>query len=368
MAQGLKSDQTSNRIATWIHNIKSNSREWLENYIFTDQKELIGLVINADFVKIMKIDHFQGRYHIDYFDVQPLPPSESDLSPLHQSDAIVSILQTSLAKSHTKTKNVAIAVPRMAAMTKTILVDSRFQDEEIESRVKMEVARLFPGLVGEIYIDFVAMGQATTDATKKEVMIVACRKNQIEPYINILNKVGLSLKVVDVNYYAMERVIPFLIQQYPIVKATAILNISFSSIELLVVKDNQVIYTNETNYNGTPLKKLIDVNKDQFVREITKEEINTNLQQHLARHVSNIMQYFYTSLPHVRVERIFLADDCAALMPGIDEFISKEVNKETVLANPFKDMDVSSRLSKPTLIKFAPALFFTSGVALSKLS
>lgn len=359
----------SRQIAQWLEVSKQTLKDWLENAMRSDQAELVGLVINADYLKLLKIKSTQTGNEVEFVDVIKLPAGVVNKNAIVDVAAAADLLKKAMLRSNLKTKNIAIAIPRSSAMVKTITVDSRLTPSELESRVWMEANRLFPDLINDIYLDFAVAGQVGEEGTQIEVMIIACRKNQLQPYLEMITQAGLKPKVVDINYYALERVLPILLQQKNDNKTNAVLNISFSLINLLVIKDGKLIYSHEVNYDGSALFQLTNEwkeNQDDD-SEHRAHQITDALTQHLSIHLKHTMQFFYTSRPNVWIDCIYLSDDCAAEIPGLADFIRGEVNKEIELANPFVGMKISPDVDVDKLNQYAPALLLSCGVALSKV-
>ena len=97
---------------------------------------------------------------------------------------------------HTETKSVAIAIPRSSVIIKNTLISSRLSPTEVESRVWLEANQHFPELIGGLYLDYQILGPATDDPAQLELMMVACRKDQVDPFLE-----------VSINNYYMDSVL-----------------------------------------------------------------------------------------------------------------------------------------------------------------
>jgi type IV pilus assembly protein PilM len=63
------------------------------------------------------------------------------------------------------------------------------------------------------------------------------------------------------------------------------------------------------------------------------------------------------------VDLIALAGGCASI-PGIDELVESQLGIKTVIANPFANMSLSSKVNPQALSKDAPSLMIACGLAL----
>jgi type IV pilus assembly protein PilM len=81
--------------------------------------------------------------------------------------------------------------------------------------------------------------------------------------------------------------------------------------------------------------------------------------------VARALQFFFTSTQHNQINHIVLTGGCAAL-PGVDEAVGKRVQINTVVGNPFINMQVSSKIRAKTLTQDAPSLMVACGLAMRR--
>jgi len=340
-----------------------------------DLHNVAGLVINSEYIKLLKIASHNNQNTVEYFAIEKLPVGVVTKNEIKNCQAVATILKNMVDHSGIKIKNIALTIPRSSAIIKHITVDNRLLPDEVESRIWVEANRLFPSLVSDIYLDFSIIGPSAQDMTQNEIVLIACRKEQIRPYLEIMHLVGLNLKVVDINYYALERALSLIVKQLSQLKTFAILNINFSLIDLLVEHENKTIYTHELSYDGYALMQFTqeglhhqgDMEREKIDVE-NKIKLDAILKNNLEIHLTHAMQFFYSSRPSIRIEHIIVAGDCAAAIPELARFVQQAVGKEVILANPFKDMIIAPDVDKVKLIQYAPSLMLCCGAALSQLN
>jgi type IV pilus assembly protein PilM len=370
----LSSDNSRN-LSEWWSLGKQRLSEMLSINEFAMSHDLVGMTINPQSIQLLKISSVNDQHEVEYFNVIKLPDGLMVNNEIKNCTAIADILKDSFNHSGLKTKNIALTIPRSSAIVKNITVDHRLQPDEIESKVWIEANRLFPNLIGDIYLDFSIMGPSPQDSSQVEVILVACRKDQVKPYLEIMRLAGLKARIVDINYYALERALTLVHQQFPQDKTIAMLNIGYRLIDLLIVHVDKLIYTHELSYDGRSLLQLVEkidqhdkTQNEQSSETLDETKTNEILKNTLGLHLKHAMQFFYSSRPNIRIEKIILSGDCSADIPGFDNFIQQEVGKEVVLANPFKAMKIKSSVDKSKLAHYAPSLMLCCGVALSKFT
>ena len=329
-------------------------------------KNLVGLEINSDYIKLLQINHRDTQTEIDFFAIAPLPVGAVIKDEVKDPAAIAGILKNIYKTANYTIPNVALAIPRSSAIIKDITVDKRLTIDEIESRVWIEANRFFPNLIGDIYLDFVVIGPSPQDASQLEIILVACRKEQIDPYLEVMRQADLHARIVDINSYALERTMSVVAKQYPDTKTLALLNISFSLITLIVIHEGMLVYTHELSYDGHSLMPRTTESSNNLGSQDINRVSNDALKSSLSLHLRHTMQFFYSSRPNIRLEQLILSGDCAVALPDLAGFIQKETDKETILANPFKNMKLSKGLDEKKLQYFAPSLMLCCGLAMSK--
>jgi len=83
----------------------------------------------------------------------------------------------------------------------------------------------------------------------------------------------------------------------------------------------------------------------------------------IAQQVGRFLQFFYNAGQHGNVSLIALAGGCASI-PGIDELIESQLEAPTVIANPFANMSLSSKVNPQSLSNDAPSLMIACGLAM----
>lgn len=335
-------------------------------------EQLVGLDMGPGFIKLLKMDPEDDPCMVEAFGLVPLPAGAIAKDEIKDPAAVGAALRQILDETQVKTRNVALAIPRSSTIIKTITVNKKLNSADIESRAWVEANHHFPDLVGDIYLDFDIVGPSAQDPTQLDLLLVACRKDQVKPYLDVLQDNGLIAKVVDVNCYALERALSLFMQKSPDLKTVALLNLDYNVSSLIVVHENQMIYAHDHSYEGlyfsTQVQQYLDAHKD--AKDLLKTLANAPEYQDILKagtsaHLRHSMHFFYSSRPHITVQKLVLAGACAAI-PHLNSFIEKETGIETVLAAPFEGMTIAPSIDQKLLQQYAPSLMLCAGLALSK--
>ena len=84
-----------------------------------------------------------------------------------------------------------------------------------------------------------------------------------------------------------------------------------------------------------------------------------------ALEIQRAMQFFFTSTQYSSVDHILLAGG-SAVIPGLEEVVSTRTQVETMIANPFAQMQTSPRIQLKRLVLDAPSLIVACGLAMRR--
>jgi len=98
-----------------------------------------------------------------------------------------------------------VAVSGSAVITKTIQMPGGLNEFEMEDQITNEADQYIPYPLDEVAIDFEVIGPSEINPDQVDVLLAACRKENVDIREEALQIGGVTTKVVDVEAYAMER-------------------------------------------------------------------------------------------------------------------------------------------------------------------
>ena len=352
--------------------IASTRSIWQQSGI-ANSNELIGLDICADSLKMLIIDSSAKPFKVKNFANSPLPKNAILKDEIKNREAISTAIRDMIKQANITAKNVAISVPRSLAVIKNININNALLPDEIESRITVEANKLFPELIGDIYLDYAIVGPSKQDSTQLDVIIAVCRKDQIQPFYEIISDAGLIPRIVDINCYALERA---LIQHHAkrSTDTTALLNLNLNLSTLIVIHNGIMIHAHDDSFDGEHL--LAQVQSYLNESRLSKSSIPTNLlsdviyyailKDNLISHLRHTIQFVYSSKPDISINQIILSGDCSNI-PEIAIFIQNEVGIPTSIANPFESMQFDNTINIDEIKPISSTLMLCAGLALSQL-
>ena len=339
---------------------------------------LLGIDISSTSVKLLELSRTGNRFRVESYAVEPLPANAVVEKNIADLEGVGQALSRVLGKARTGTRAVAVAVAGSAVITKTIEMEAGLSDDELETQLKVEADQYIPYPLEEVAIDFEVQGPSPRHSDRVEVLLAACRKENVEVREAALALAGLTARVVDVEAYALERAFGLLSPQLadsgqPL--TVAVVDIGATMTTLSVLHAGRIIYTREQLFGGRQLTEEIQRRyglsneeaglakkqgglPDDYVSEVLQPFKDAVVQQ-----VSRSLQFFFAAGQFNDVNYIMLAGGTASIS-GLDHLIQQRLGTPTLVANPFADMALSNKVNAGALASDAPALMIACGLAL----
>ncbi len=339
---------------------------------------LLGIDISSTSVKLLELSRSGSRYRVEAYAVEPLPANAVVEKNIAELEGVGQALQRVVAKAKTGCKSAVVAVSGSAVITKIIEMDAGLSDEELENQLKIEADQYIPYPLEEVAIDFEVQGPAPRSPGRAEVLLAACRKENVEIREAALALAGLTAKVVDVEAYALERSYGLLAPQLGAAHGeltVAVVDIGATMTTLSVLHNGRTIYTREQLFGGRQLTEEIQrryglsqeeaglAKKQGGLPDDYDSEVLLPFKEAVVQQVSRSLQFFFAAGQFHDVDYILLAGGTASI-PGLDHMIQQKIGTQTLVANPFADMALSSKVNAGALASDAPALMIACGLAL----
>jgi type IV pilus assembly protein PilM len=338
---------------------------------------LVGLDISSTAVKLLQLSQSGGRYRIEHYAVEPLPPNAVVEKNIVEVEAVGEAIRRAVQRSGIKTKFAAAAVAGSAIITKVLPMQADLSEDELEGQIQAEANQYIPYPLEEVSLDFEVLGPVKDNPEMVNVLLAASRTENVEMRSAALSLGGLTAKVVDVEAFAMENAFRLIADQLPGGRdgLVAIVDIGATMTTLNVLKNQRSIYTREQVFGG---KQLTDevmrryglsyeeaglAKRQGGLPESYEIEVLEPFKEAMTQQVSRLLQFFFAGSEHNRVDQIVLAGGCASIA-GVKEMVEEQIGVPTVIASPVASMTLSPKVQAQALQADAPALMIACGLAL----
>ena len=339
----------------------------------------LGLDISSTSVKLLELSRSGGKYRVESYGVEPLPENAVVEKNIADEEAVGESIQRLVERSKTKIKNAAVAVAGSAVITKTIEMSAALSETEMENEIASEADQYIPYPLDEVSLDFEVQGVSPRSEEQMEVLLAACRRENVELRQAALELGGLKAKVVDIEAHCMQRAFNLVRDQFvgegDSEKIIAIVDVGATMTTLSVLTDSGTPYTREQLFGGKQLTEEIQRRYSLSVEEagLAKEqgglpddyqtEVLQPFKEAVVQQVTRSLQFFYSSSAYDDVDHIILAGGTASI-EGLADMVSAKLGTPASMANPFVNMALSSKVNEVNLINDAPALMIACGLAM----
>ncbi len=340
---------------------------------------LIGLDISSTSVKMMELSKTGSSYRIEGIGVEPLPANAVVEKNIAEIESVGESVKRALSKSKIKLKNVAIAVAGSAVITKKITMPASLSEDEMEGQIQLEADQYIPYPLEEVSLDFQIIGPTENNPETVDVLLAACRSENVDDRVAAVELAGLTAKIVDIEAYTVETIFSAMAPQMPdegMDKTIAIVDIGATMTSLSVLHDQKLVYTREQNFGGKQLTEEImrryGLSYDEAglakrqggLPDNYEPEVLNPFKETTAQQVSRFLQFFYSAGGDIgNIDHLVLAGGTACL-PDLAELTESHIGVPTTIANPFANMSSSSRVNKANLEADAPAFLIAAGLAI----
>ncbi len=339
---------------------------------------VLGVDISSTSVKVLALGLSGKRYKVEAFGVEPLPGGAVVENNIQDPVAIGEAIARALAGAKTGMKNAAVAVSGAAVITKTIEMDASLSEDEMETQISVEADQYIPYAMDEVAIDFEVQGFNEKNPKRVEVLLAACRRDNVEMHEEALRLGGIKVRIVDVEAFAMARASELIEKQLNMPEdnpVMAVVDIGATKTTLNIVVYGNTVYTREQLFGGRQLTEEIQRRysmnaEDAEIAKIEgglpsdyETEILEPFRKMVVQQISRSLQLFYSSSQFKEVAGIALAGGAASI-PGMAKMVQEKLGVPTRVANPFAGMSLSGKVDGKRLASEAPMLMIACGLAM----
>jgi type IV pilus assembly protein PilM len=344
---------------------------------------LIGVDISSSAIKMVELTQApnQDGYVIEHYVIEALPQDAVIDGNINKLEEVSDAIQLAWQKLDSRLKNVSLALPAASVITKRIFLPSGLHEDELELQVESEASQYIPFALDEVNLDFQVIGPSASVAGEIEILLAASRKANVEDRVAAAQAAGLKAVVVDVEPYAAEAAFALIRDQLPDLtndQCVALIDIGNNVMNLNVLRGGQSVYMRDQPVGGSLLTQQIQhffelsweeaeaAKRSGNLPESYQTEVLGPFVDNIAGEVMRALQFFLTAAQAVTEVNYVVLAGGSAVVPGLDESVAARTQINTLVANPFAQMKLSSKVNSHQLQLDAPALMIACGLAMRR--
>jgi type IV pilus assembly protein PilM len=175
---------------------------------------MIGLDISSTSVKLLELSKSGGKFRVESYGVEPLPENAVVEKNIADVEGVGEAISRLVGRAKTKVKQAAVAVAGSAVITKVIEMPANLSEDEMENQLQVEADQYIPYPLDEVALDFEVLGPSPRSEEQVEVLLAACRRENVEMRQAAVEIAGLKAKVVDIEAHCMQRAFNLVREQF----------------------------------------------------------------------------------------------------------------------------------------------------------
>ncbi|MGD2112472.1 MAG: type IV pilus assembly protein PilM, partial [Gammaproteobacteria bacterium] len=199
---------------------------------------LIGLDISSTAIKLLELSLSGNRYRVESYAVEPLPPNSVVEKNITDVDAVGEAVRRAVKRSGTRTAHAAVAIAGSSTITKVIPMPAGLSEDDLESQINLEADQYVPYPLEEVNLDFEVLGPTDNNPDTVDVLLAACRTENVDMRNAAVETGGLTTQIMDVESFASENAFALLAEQLPdqgIGKTVAVIDVGATMTTLNVM-------------------------------------------------------------------------------------------------------------------------------------
>lgn len=348
--------------------------------LFSFSKPILGVDIGAHSVKIAQLKEIGKSYQLIAFGEAPIHPEAIVDGTIMDSGAIVSAIQDLISENNIKSSDVATAVYGSSVIVKKIPVPE-MDDAELAESIQWEAEQYIPFDIDEVNISFQILSKPEVSGkSDMDVILVAAKKEKLSELQNIITQAGLSPAIIEVDAFSLQNCYEVNYESFEGI--SALINIGAQTMSINILENGVSNLTRYIQIGGNNYTDAIqrDFNLKYEEAELVKkgEKINKDIDQKalggiyrqisgdIISEIQRSFDFYRSSSTKEKIDKIYLSGGCIKIK-GLVQFMAQKLGIQVEVLNPFKNIEVSDKLSLDEIQDKAPQATIAIGLALRKV-
>jgi len=344
---------------------------------------LLGIDVSTSALRLVELQRDRsGQWAVLHCAVEPLERGWIKDGNIEQFDPVAAALKRLVQKSGSKTRNVALALPGSAVITKKINLPAGLSEADLELQVESEAAQYIPFPLAEVSLDFCVIGPAPKLPDFIEVLLVASRKEKVSDRQGLAETAGLVPVLLDIESFATRLAAARVIEALPNRGQNmliALFELGAQTSSMQVIRNEDMVYEREQNFGGSQLTAWVarhysispeeaeSKKKSAALAPDYQEAVLAPYLNQLGQDIGRALQFFFTSTPHNKVDYVLLSGGAAAV-PGLEVAVMNQTSFPCKVVNPFEGMALSAASVSAKGADSSTAFLVATGLAMRRYS
>ena len=340
------------------------------------EKSTLGIDLGSHTIKLAEFSGLGGSRSVRRLGRALLPPGVIVDGSIKDQDTVENVLRNLISNCQPKVKRVSTSISGYSVIVKRIHVPY-LNEKEIEENLLIEAEKYVPFEIDDVYIDFSVLNKEDAESEGIDMFLVAAKKEIVDVYAGLLEAIGLTPAVIDVDAFAM--VNAFEMAFGDVSEPAVLIDIGASETNLNVIQGGMPIFARDMAIGGEQLTEAIQEatglnrqdaeaakisgTKDQVLAEEIRQVV-VEMADLWLEEIKKAINFFKANAkPEEFPTHVFLSGGCALLM-DIEKQFSTGLGIEARKLNPFSSIGHAREIDSAYLDAISPQMVIASGLAM----
>jgi len=169
------------------------------------QRLAVGVDLGTTAIKAVALDTAYQPPRLAGFTLEPLPVAAIREGEITDPKALAPVVRNAVRKVSPRDRQIALAIPAAAAISRHLRVPPGLTDRAIAGRVALAVDELLHQPRHTLYTDFQVASSPDETTSDVNVLLVATHRKMIDQRLALLRAARLQSRLVDVEDHALAR-------------------------------------------------------------------------------------------------------------------------------------------------------------------
>ena len=336
---------------------------------------VVGINIGSHAVKVCELERRDRGYGIVALGSVILPDGAVEDGVLVDTEAVAASVAALLKNLKIKKKKVGISISGYSVIVKKISLPL-MDEKQLESYIMAEAEQYIPFDMDDVYIDFQDMKTSSTDNDRTNVMLVAAKKEVVDEFTTMLESIGLTPVIVDIDGFALENAYEIIARDRANV---ALVDIGAEKMSINIISNGVSVVARDISVGSRQLtehiQELLDMEFDEAEAvKLGKQQVLERQEDIAAVYSSVCTQWvleikkaidlYHANHPDAPLRRLSLSGGGSKVV-GLVDFLQIETGLEVEIFNPLVSMSFNAKKIDPEYIQFiGQEMAIASGIAI----
>lgn len=236
-------------------NILDKLKDSLNDMLDFGPKGIIGIDIGLSAIKLAEVvEVSKGSYQVNRYASWPLNEGVLIEDEIQKEDELIEALRSAFKKLNSGAKNICIGLYGPNTIIKRMQMAAG-SVEEIEDQVMWEAEQYLPFSIEEGNISFSIIGENSGGGV--DVIVGAARKSLVHTFKDLLERINLKVKIVDLGAAALINVFDSVIDENERDKTWILIDVGAQKTHFIIYKNQAMVFYKEMNIGGLTITEEI---------------------------------------------------------------------------------------------------------------